>query len=348
MKEDLKVSVKTSRIGKVTEPMKAIIGNRDIQSPKKDQVLIKIKSSAICGSDIHIFKGKHPSAPLPVTIGHEFSGDVVEVGEDVTNVSVGDRVTVEPCIVCGTCDACCRGDYGYCENISFTYRNGDGAMADYILINEPYVYKLPEYLTYDTGALIEPLSVATHAVRRADIRLGETVLVIGAGAIGMLIASICKKSGAAEVIIADFSDERLAAAKKLGATITINSGKTNLEDEIRRITNGKGVDKSFECVGLEASFLQAMMTLKKNGLATVIGIFENPQINIPASRFVTHEIKIQGAQGYCWDFPIALKVARELDLELLITHHFPLDDIQKALETCLDRKSGSIKVLLHP
>lgn len=342
------MSVKTSRIGKVTEPMKAVIETRDIPSPEKGQVLIKIKASAICGSDIHIFKGKHPSAPLPMTIGHEFSGDVAEVGEGVTNVAVGDRVTVEPCIVCGECDACRHGDYGYCENISFTYRNGDGAMADYILINEPYVYKLPEYLTYDTGALIEPLSVATHAVRRADIRLGETVLVIGAGAIGMMIASICRRSGAGEVIIADFSDNRLETAKKLGATITINSGKVNLEDEIQRITNGKGVDKSFECVGLEASFLQAMMTLKKNGLATIVGIFENPQINIPASRFVTHEIKIQGAQGYCWDFPIAIKAAREIDLELLVTHHFSLDDIQKALETCLDRKSGSIKVLLHP
>lgn len=342
------MNVRTSRIGKVTEPMKAVVETREVSAPKKNQVLIKMKSSAICGSDLHIFKGKHPSAPLPMTIGHEFSGDVVEIGEDVTSVKVGDRVTVEPCIVCGTCDACRHGDYGYCENISFTYRNGDGAMADYIAIDEPYVYPLPDYLTYDTGALIEPLSVATHAVRRGDIKLGETVLVIGAGAIGMLIAAICKKSGAAEVIIADFSDERLAAAKDLGATITINSGKTNLEEEIRRITNGKGVDKSFECVGVEATFLQAMMTLKKNGLATIIGIFENPQINIPASRFVTHEIKIQGAQGYCWDFPIALKVARELDLERLITHHFSLDEIQNALETCLDRNSGSIKVLLHP
>jgi len=342
------VSVKISRIGKVTEPEKAVIETREVMSPKQGQVLIKIKSSAICGSDIHIFKGKHPSAPLPMTIGHEFSGDVAEIGEGVTSVAVGDRVTVEPCIVCGTCDACKHGDYGYCENISFTYRNGDGAMADYILINEPYVYKLPEYLTYDTGSLIEPLSVAAHAVRRADICLGETVLVIGAGAIGMLVAAICRKSGAAEVIIADHSDERLAAAKKLGATMTVNSGKVNLEEEIFRITNGKGVDKSFECVGLEATFLQAMMTLKKNGMATIIGIFENPRINIPASRFVTHEIKIQGAQGYCWDFPIALKIARELDLELLITHHFSLNDIQKALETCLDRKSGSIKVLLHP
>ena len=342
------MSDRIGRIGQVSEPMRAELLERRIPDPGAGQVLIRIKSSAICGSDLHIFKGKHPSAPLPVTIGHEFSGDVEAVGEGVGSVKPGDRVTVEPCMVCGTCDACRHGDYGYCEHISFTYRNGDGAMADYITVKEPYVYRLPEYLSYDTGALVEPLSVATHAVRRADIRLGETVLVIGAGAIGMLIAAICRKSGAGEVVIADFSDARLAAAKELGATLTINSGRENLENEIMRITGGKGVDKSFECVGLEATFLQAMMTLKRNGLATIVGIFEKPDIQIPASRFVTHEIRVQGAQGYCWDFPIALKIARELDLERLITHHFPLDELQAALETCLDRNSGSIKVLLHP
>ncbi len=115
----------------------------------------------------------------------EFSGDVVAIGSEVTKARLGERVTVEPCIVCGKCDACRHGQYGYCEHISFTYRNGDGAMADYVVVKEPYVYELPDYLSYETGALIEPLSVATHAVRRADIRLGETVLIIGAGAIGM-------------------------------------------------------------------------------------------------------------------------------------------------------------------
>lgn len=342
------MSDRISRIGQVSEPMRVEFHKRKIPDPEAGQVLIRIKSSAICGSDLHIFKGKHPAAPLPVTIGHEFSGIVEAVGDGVGNVLPGDRVTVEPCIVCGTCDACRHGDYGYCENISFTYRNGDGAMADYITVKAAYVYRLPEYLSYDTGALVEPLSVATHAVRRADVRLGETVLVIGAGAIGMLIAAICRRSGAGEVIIADFSDARLAVAKELGATMTINSGRENLESEIARVTDGKGVDKSFECVGLEATFLQAMMTLKRNGVATIIGIFEKPEIRIPASRFVTHEIKVQGAQGYCWDFPIALKIARELDLEHLITHHFSLDELQAALETCLDRNSGSIKVLLHP
>lgn len=260
----------------------------------------------------------------------------------------GQRVTVEPCIVCGKCDACRHGDYGYCEHISFTYRNGDGAMADYVVVKAPYVYELPEYLTYETGALIEPLSVATHAVRRAQVALGETVLIIGAGAIGMMVAAMCRRSGAAQVIIADFSDSRLEMALQVGATIAINSGKADLEQEVARLTGGKGVDKSFECVGRESCFLQAIMTLRRNGTATVVGIYEKPQVTFPASRLVTHEIRIQGAQGYCWDFPIAIAAARDLPLEKFVTHTFPLEQLQQALNTALDRGSNSIKVIVKP
>ncbi|MFA5659533.1 MAG: alcohol dehydrogenase catalytic domain-containing protein, partial [Oscillospiraceae bacterium] len=136
-----------NRVGRVCSPMQTDFLKRQVDKPKSGQVVVKIAASAICGSDLHIFKGKHPSAPLPVTIGHEFSGDVAAVGEGVTSVKIGDRVTVEPCIVCGSCDACRRGEYGYCENISFTYRNGDGAMADYVTVEASYVYKLPEHLS---------------------------------------------------------------------------------------------------------------------------------------------------------------------------------------------------------
>lgn len=337
-----------NRVGEVYEPFKVRFLEREIHALADDEVLVRVRASAICGSDLHIARGLHPSAPLPVTIGHEFSGDVTAVGSGVDNVRVGQRVTVEPCIVCGKCDACRHGDYGYCEHISFTYRNGDGAMADYVVVKAPYVYELPEYLTYETGALIEPLSVATHAVRRAQVALGETVLIIGAGAIGMMVAAMCRRSGAAQVIIADFSDSRLEMALQVGATIAINSGRADLEQEVARLTGGKGVDKSFECVGRESCFLQAIMTLRRNGTATVVGIYEKPQVTFPAGRLVTHEIRIQGAQGYCWDFPIAIAAARDLPLEKFVTHTFPLEQLQQALNTALDRGSKSIKVIVKP
>ena len=255
----------TNHVGEVYEPFKTHFLEKEIRGLAPDEVLVKVRASAICGSDLHIARGLHPSAPLPVTIGHEFAGDVVAIGSEVTHAKVGQRVTVEPCIVCGKCDACRHGNYGYCEHISYTYRRGDGAMADYVVVKEPYVYELPEYLSYQTGALIEPLSVATHAVRRADIRLGETVLIIGAGAIGMMVAAMCRRSGAARIIIADFSDARLEMALQVGATDAVNSGRIDLEAEVQRLTDGKGVDKSFECVGRESCFIQAIMTLKANG-----------------------------------------------------------------------------------
>ena len=201
-----------NRVGQVYEPFKTRFLERTIQALDPDEVLVKVRASAICGSDLHIARGLHPSAPLPVTIGHEFSGDVAAVGGGVSNVAPGARVTVEPCITCGQCDACRHGEYSYCENISFTYRRGDGAMADYVVVKAPYVYELPQELSYEAGALIEPLSVATHAVRRAQVGLGETVLIVGAGAIGMMAGAICRRCGAAQVIIADLSDQRLEAA----------------------------------------------------------------------------------------------------------------------------------------
>ncbi len=338
----------TYRIGSVTEPGRVEFSEKELVQPGEGEVLIRIAASAICGSDLHIFKGKHPSVPLPVTIGHEFSGTVAAVGKNVGNVKVGDRVTVEPVLVCGTCMACRTGNYGYCENISFTYRNGDGAMADYITVEASHVYPLPDRLSSEAGALIEPLSVAVHAVRRADIQMGETVLVIGAGAIGLLIAALCRNRGAGEVIVSDFSHARLEMAEKLGATMSINPSDTDLLEKISEVTGGSGVDKAFECVGLEVTFNQVMQAVRKNGLATIVGIFEKPQISINAARFVTHEIRIQGSQGYCWDFPVALQMSKEIDLEMLVTHSFPLDELQQALETALDRGSGAIKVILKP
>ena len=338
-----------NRLGRVVSPKTVDFIERPVNEPADNELIIKIVSSAICGSDMHIFSGKHPSAPLPVTIGHEFSGDVAAVGKAVTRFKSGDRVTVEPCIVCGKCNACLHGNYGYCERISFSYRNGDGSMANYITVRESNVYHLPHHLSYNAGALIEPMSVATHAVRRAGIELGEKVLIIGAGAIGILVAAFCKLSGAPDIMVCDFSASRLAMAKELGATVTVNLGAGgNLEQAVRDFTNGAGVDKSFECVGKESTFIQAMTSLRKNGLATILGIFEEPNITINAMRFITHEIRVQGSQGYCWDIPIALKMSEHINPERLITHEFPLDELQKALETCFDPVAESIKIILKP
>lgn len=338
-----------SRVGRVVSEGRTDFFTRAVPAPAADEVIIHIKASALCGSDLHIFKAKHPSVPLPATIGHEFSGDIIAMGADVTALCIGQRVTAEPCVACGTCDACRHGEYGSCDQLSFIYRRGDGAMADYITVKAASVFPLPETLTYEAGALIEPLAVATHAVRRADVRLGETVLVLGAGAIGLLVAALCKRMGAKEIIVSDFSAFRLDMAMTLGATRTVNPGKgESLEQAVAEATNGKGVDQAFECVGREETLTSAIHLLRKKGQATVVGIFEQPPASFPITRMVTHELRLQGSQGYCWDFPVALQMAGQIDLARLVTHQFPLDELQTALEVASDRTQNSVKVILKP
>jgi 2-desacetyl-2-hydroxyethyl bacteriochlorophyllide A dehydrogenase len=310
-----------------------------------DEVLIKIKASAICGSDLHLFVGKHPSVKLPTAVGHECSGVVVELGSLARGFQLGDRVTIEPNINCGHCDACLHGNYGYCENISFTYRVGKGALADYIAVRQDKVFKLPDSITFAEGSLIEPLAVATHAVRRADIQMGEDVLVIGAGAIGIFVAALCKLRGAGSVVINDRSQERLETALHLGATHKLTS--KDLEELISQ-GKSKRFDKVFECVGVEQTLRQAMLSAKRNGLVTVLGIFEQGDASIPATLFASHEIRMQGSQGYCWDFPIAIQMAEQLDLGLMVTHTFPLAEVQKAFDFAMDRNSYKMKVVLEP
>ncbi len=336
-----------NRIGAVTKPGVVEFEDRQIPDIKDDEVLIKVAVSAICGSDLHIYKGKPPSVNLPSTIGHEFSGTVEQVGAK-SKFSVGDRVTLEPCIICGECEECKKGSYSFCENISFSYRVGNGSMADYVIAKTAHVFKLPDELTFEEGCLIEPMSVAMHAVRRADVKIGDKVVVVGCGAIGLLVVALCKLSGAAEIIATDFSQKKLDIAKQFGATHTVLGPNEVLLDKVNEVTNGKGVDKSFECVGKQQTFTQATQSIKKNGVATIVGIFEDNNITMPATELITREIKIQGAQSYCWDFPISISMSKNIDLKKLITHEFKMEDLQKALDTSLDPKNNAVKVILKP
>lgn len=335
-------------MAKAISPGLVELTEEKLPSLENTQVLIEIKASSICGSDLHIYKGKHPSAPLPVTIGHELSGDVIALGANVSKIKMGDRVTVEPVIACGKCPYCLQGEYGYCISLSYHYRRGQGALANYFIADERYVYVLPESTSYNEGALIEPVAVAVHAVKRAKISLGDKVAIIGAGAIGLLITALSKRAGATEIVVADLDDFRLDMAKEFGATHVINSSEFSVENKISELTNNMGIDKTFECVGLEKTLVQAMSLLRKGGLATVIGIFEQPTVNIPASLFVSQEITVQGSQGYCWDFDTAIALAKELNLEALITHVFPLKEINQGFATALDPKAKAIKVVINP
>lgn len=336
------------QIGLVTEPMTVAFQMKAIPDLKDNEILIEIRSSCLCGSDLHIFKGRHPAVKLPVTIGHEFAGVVVRTGVQADRFRTGDRVTVEPSSVCGVCQACRTGHYSYCSKISFLYREGNGAMCKYIAVAEDFVYRLPDSVSDDCGAMIEPLAVAVHATRRGGVRLGERVLIIGAGAIGILVAALCHRSGAKTVLLTDRVSHRLAKAQELAPIQTVNTQEHDLRQAVLAAFGPDGPDQVFECVGLKETLNDAMSLVRMGGLVTVVGIFEQPQATINASLFVSREIRVQGSQSYCFDFQTAIDIAPELKPERLITHSFPMSQLQSALETALDRTAESVKIVLHP
>lgn len=333
----------------VTAPGKVEFRERTLPEIGPRDVLVRVKAASICGGDLHIFKGQHPFAALPVAVGHEISGEVVKIGEGVSRVEKGDRVVVEPVIVCERCHFCRRGQYHLCEEISFQYRMGQGGFTPYFVTRENWVHKLPDGVSYAEGALVEPLSVAVHAVNKSSIQLGQTSAIFGAGAIGLLILLLTKLSGGGDTFIVDIHDFRLDKALELGSKAVFNNLGEDVINRIYEHTSLLGVDKAFEAVGVDVTLVQSLQVLKKGGTAVMVGLFEEPQVNIPANIFVQKEITLTGSQGYCWDFQTALTLIgqRQIDLKPLITHQLPLSQIQEAFDLLMAPKNEAVKVVLN-
>ena len=332
----------------VSAPGKVEFQERRLPEILPKEVLIGVKASSICGSDLHIFKGKHPSAPLPVAIGHELSGEVLRIGNEVSRLREGDRVVVEPVITCGQCYFCQKGEYNLCSQISFQYRKGQGAFAPYFIAKEDWVHILPDGVSYEEGALIEPLSVSHHAFKKGNLQPGHTVAIFGAGAIGLMLLLLTRLSGAGEVFMVDVQDHRLKKARAFGATYTLNNSEGEAAPRILEKTSDFGVDRAFEAVGLESTLVQSLKVLKKGGSSVVVGIFEEQEVKIPVNLFIQKEIALIGSQGYCWDFQSALKLLAKGRIHLgeMITHVLPLSSLQKGFELLMDPKSEAIKVVI--
>ena len=332
----------------VTAPGVIEFQERPLPRPGPDEVRVRVKAVSICGSDLHIFKGAHPAAPLPVPAGHEIAGEVDLVGENVRKVKPGDRVAIEPVVVCGTCAACQQGAYNLCEQISFQYRVGQGGFTTYFIAQAKWVHVLPDGLSYAEGALVEPLSVALHAVKRSQLRIGDNSAIFGAGAVGLLLMLLLKASGGGDVYMVDVQHHRLQKALELGASAAFNNLEGNSVEKIVQQTDGLGVARAFEAVGINLTLVQALEVLKKGGVATLVGLFEKPELAVPANIFVQKEITLTGSQGYCWDFQGALKLLtdRRIDLKPLITHRMPLANVQEAFDLLMEPQNEAIKVVV--
>lgn len=334
----------------VTVPGRIEFRNRQLASLGSQDVLIRVKASSICGGDLHLYKGKHPLASLPMAIGHEVSGEVIETGESVSRVSPGDRVCVEPVITCGSCYFCLRGEYHLCQRIDYQYSSGQGGFTPYFVASEHRVHRLPDSISYEEGCLLEPLAVAVHATRKASIKLGDSVAIFGAGGIGLFLLQTVRAAGSAEVFVIDLLKHRLQTAISLGAHFAINAGEEDPVKKIFKETGGLGVDRSFEAVGLERTLQQSVQSLKKGGINVLIGLFEDPlHVTFPVNLFVQREIEVRGSRGYCWDFQVALDLVRDgkIRLKPLISHQLPLSDLARAFEILMAPEGKANKVVIQ-
>ncbi len=310
------------------------------------QVLIKVKSVGICGSDVHIYHGTNPLATYPRVIGHEFAGEIVEIGDGVSKIHLGDKVTVEPIIYCGECYACCNQQPNVCEKLEVLGVHRDGGMQEYVLTSEDKVHLLPADISWEEACLIEPFTIGAQSTSRAKIKKGDDVWVIGAGPIGMTIVQNAKNYGA-RVIVTDIDDERLKATKKQGADEIINVAKTALKEEMMKITNNCGPNVTIDAACLKQTVEQAIELTSPAGRVVVLG-FDSTPCDIAPLYITKKQLEILGSRLQYQKFPYVIEEYSKgkLDLSALITHTFSVKDIQKAFDAVLNPKEKTNKVVI--
>jgi len=331
------VSAETISSGEVPEP-----------SAEAGQVVVKIASSGICGSDIHAYYNKHPFITLPVVPGHEFSGTVTEVGEGVSEFAVGDRVTVMPQIFCEECLNCRSGRYNICSSLKVIGCQAPGASQELLAVDAKLVLKLPDEMSFDIGATLEPVTVGIHACRRAGGVEGKNVLVQGAGTIGNFAAQAAKALGAKSVMITDMITPRLELAKKCGIDHTVNIAEQDLSAEILKAFGEDGADLIIECVGLQSAIDQAINIGRKGSDIIVAGVYgDHTTVNMGLVQ--DKELNLLGTLMYTkedWLDAIRFVSEKKILPEPLISARFSLAELGKAFKHIEENKDTVLKVLI--
>jgi len=319
--------------------------------PAPGEALIRVKACGICGSDVHGYLGITGRRIPPMVMGHEFSGEVAEVGEGVTDIKVGERVAPYPVVFCGDCEPCRKGNVHLCLNKkALGVLECNGAMAEYVSIPAKLLFKLADNVSYEVGSMMEPLAVAYRGVNHAGDLTGQNVLVVGAGTIGLLVTAIVKMRNSAKIFVSDISDTRLGVAKEMGADDVINPAKDDIWDRIRNATDAGGVDVAFEAVGATPTVQQAMASLRVGGTAVWIGNSAK-MININMQEIVTRELRVFGTFLYTFkEFGdvVGLLNDGKLNVEPMISLKAPMMEKGVELFAKLAKNPGPlIKVILN-
>lgn len=327
------------------------IEEMEIPTPKDDEALIKLKAVGVCGSDVHFFEfGRIGDFVVkePLILGHECAGEVVEIGKDVKNIKVGDRVAIEAGVPCRKCEFCKIGRYNLCSNVTFLATPPfHGAYREYITHPEDFLFKLPDNVSYEEGAMVEPLSVGTYAAERGNVNIRNTVVIIGAGTIGLMTLQVVKARGVNDIVIIDLESFRLELAKKLGATLTINARE---EDPVRKVleyTNG-GADVVMEAVGAPQTIQQTIRMAKPGAVIVWIGMPTTDEIPIRAVEAICKDVDIRGIFRYANAYKPAIRLlaSGKVDVKSMITTTFTLDHVQEALEYPKKHPGTCIKVMV--
>jgi L-iditol 2-dehydrogenase len=317
--------------------------------PGAGEVVVAVRAAGICGSDVHGYLGATGRRRPGVVMGHEAAGDVIEAGAGVTSIRAGDRVALRSILPCGACDRCRRGQPNICTNRRGLGMQFDGAYADRILVPEALALPLPDTLSYVDGAMIEPLAVAMHAVNRTPFDLMDFVVVIGAGAIGLLTMLAARLRGAGSIVVTDRNEHRLAVAQTLGADLTINVDAADPVAVVRNATGGRGADAVFEAVGISPTVAQSLATARSGGQVTWIGN-SLPSVELGMQDVVTRELTLRGAYAFNEEFELAADAiaAGWVDVRRLVERTAPLDQGPELFRQLGSAELDAVKVALTP
>ena len=316
--------------------------------PKPDEVLLKIMRIGVCGSDVHVYHGKHPFTKYPVTQGHEVSAKVVTLGSDVQGLHVGERVTIEPQVFCTTCYPCRTGKYNLCEELKVMGFQTTGTASEYFAVKASKVTPLPEDMSYNEGAMIEPLAVAVHAIKRTGGVLGQKIVVIGAGTIGNLLAQCAKALGAAETMITDVSDYRLALAKKCGVDHIVNTSKVDFGEALTAAFGPDKADVIFDCAGNDITINQAIHCARKGSTIILVAVFAD-LAKVDLAVLNDHELDLNTTMMYRHeDYVDAIRLVgeRKIGLKPLMSKHFAFRDYPEAYRYIDANRETTMKILI--
>jgi len=324
---------------------------REIERPKPlpQEILIEVKRIGICGSDIHVYHGLHPYTSYPIVQGHEVSGVIAEIGANVTGFSKGEQVVFMPQISCGTCYSCRNHMEHICDRLKVMGFQANGAAQEYFSVPASKVLKVPVNISLDQGAMIEPLAVAIHALSRYGDVSGKSVIVLGAGTIGNLVAQAAQSLGASKVLITDISEFKLALARACGISLTINSNQVNLGDELMKTLGPDKADVILECVGFQDTISQAIEHARKGSVIVVVGVFgKKPCIDLGLVQ--DRELTITGTLMYQKkDYERAIQLISQglLNLDTMITHRFQFSDYPQAYRVIEELEGDYLKVMIE-